>query len=279
MQAVRELGIGSAVATAQGILEVANTVMARALRVVSAERGFDPADFTLVPFGGAGPLHACELAQTLGIRRILVPRFPGILSALGAVWADSVRDYSASLGVSFAPNSEVETISSLLHSRLAALETRASAEATGSAEQTQAVDMRYAGQGYELTVPWDGEELPQLIDAFHTQHQRLFGHSDASRAVDLVTLRLRIRVVSQAPEERPIDAGTPDAEHARVDSRRVRFERQRDVPVYDRELMRAGNRIAGPAIVSQMDSTTLVLPGWQVQVNAWGDLILEAGQR
>ena len=164
---------------AQGILRVANSNMERAIRAVSIERGHDPRRFALVAFGGGGGLHACHLAEALGMRTVIVPAFAGVLSALGMLAADRVRDYSA--GVLGRPAREVEQ-------RFRELEKRAKAEMKG-AKLSRSVDLRYQGQSYELNVPWGGD--------FHQSHEKVYGYMDRTRDVEHVTIRVRAKVATK----------------------------------------------------------------------------------
>ena len=174
----QQLGI-SRVAAAQGILRVANANMERAIRLVSVERGHDPRDFALVAFGGCGGLHACEIAQELGIQTVLVPEYAGALSALGMLLASHVRDYAA--GVLNRSDFEREFLR---------LERTARKDLPG-AELIRSADIRYAGQSYELTVPWHAADPAA---PFHREHQRVYGYSNPERAIEIVTIRVRARL-------------------------------------------------------------------------------------
>src|SRR5579864_2653630 len=172
------------VAAAEGILRVANANMERAIRLVSVERGHDPRDFALVAFGGCGGLHACEMAEELGIRTIVVPRFAGALSALGMLLADRIRDYAA--GVLNHPKVERE---------FERLERAARKELPG-AEMIRAADIRYSGQSYELTIPWHGKDP---AEPFHREHQRVYGYANPDRAIEIVTIRVRAKLAVERP--------------------------------------------------------------------------------
>jgi N-methylhydantoinase A len=249
--------------------------MERALRVVSVERGFDPRDFTLVAFGGAGPLHACDLAEALAIRRVLVPRYPGILSAIGMALADLTRDASAALIATLTPEAEPE-VESKVSATIKSLSERLRSEVGPGAEIEPAIDMRYAGQGYELTVPWSGN-LTKAVSSFHEAHQRRYGHSNAARAVEITLVRARARIRREIPAQSPLPEGGKDASQAATGSRQVLFDREARAAVYAREKLLADNEIRGPAVVEQLDSTTLVPPGWTGRVDTAGNLILEGG--
>lgn len=246
------------VAAAAGILRVANANMERAIRVVSVEKGHDPRDFALVAFGGCGGLHACEIAQELGIRTVLVPRLAGALSALGMLLADRARDYSASaLGVQD------------MEPRFAALEEQARRDMPGCKLERSA-DLRYQGQSYELTVPW---RLRNFAAPFHQQHQQVYGYSSPERRVEVVTIRVRATMRSGIgdrawrPETRP-------AAPAAVE-RRIHVDgRWRRVPVLRRERITRAQK--GPALVVDYGSTTLIPGGWKISIDDVENLVVTA---
>ena len=257
-------------AAAGAIVATADAAMERALRVISVERGHDPRDFTLVCFGGAGGLHACALADALRIPRVLVPHRPGVLSAWGAAGADVVKDAArtvmrpagaeddASLAERFRP----------LEQQLAA----AMAEEGFAPEAVilrRAIDARYAGQSFELAVPFDGR-LADALDAFHERHAARFGHSAPAERVELVTLRVEAIGPVPAPEPPRIPSGGPDASAAALPA-------SAGAARYDRARLAAGNRIAGPALVLEAFSTAFVADGWHGVVDGIGNLVLEPG--
>ena len=265
---------------AEGILRVANARMESALRRVSVERGHDPRNFTLLAFGGAGPLHACALAQSLGIRRVLIPNAPGALSALGILDADLRREFSRT--VMLAPGSP--QIAS--HFRSLEAEARA-AFATEKAKPVLArsADLRYHGQGFELRVDWSANAIAH----FHKLHAQSYGYADPSRSVEIVTLRVQAIARSHKPSGDP--SGTPwvaqlhramggkltktDSGHALLCSSRIFEEgRWRNAALYDRALLQPGNRIAGPAVITELSATTYLPTGWTATVDALSNLIL-----
>ncbi len=275
-----------AMATAQGIISVVTANMARAIRVISVQRGHDPRDYTLVAFGGAGPLHAARLAKELDIGRILVPRNPGILCAMGLLLTDLRADFATT---------RLHTLSTAALPDIAdAFRTlRGHAEAWFAEEgiapaarrHTRTVDMRYAGQNYELPVPLpEGEigtaSLDALAEGFAAAHRRMYGFVAEDEAVQLVTFRVEASgTVPKASFEPHPDAG-PDASAAIMTRREVWLPEAGgfvSCPVYDRDRLRSGNCIAGPAIVEQMDATTVVLSGMLARVEPYLNLILEAG--
>jgi N-methylhydantoinase A len=272
-------------ATASGIISVVTANMARAIRVISVQRGHDPRDYTLVAFGGAGPLHAARLARELDIRRILVPRNPGILCAMGLLLTDLRADFAVTRLAVLAP-------AALPGVRDAFRDLDGMAEEWFDAEDiplpnrrtARTVDMRYAGQNYELPIPLSAGEigpatLTVLAERFAEDHRRMYGFAAEEGAVQLVTFRVEASgVVPKATFEAQKDAG-PDASSAIGGTREVWLPEVggfTPCPGYDRDDLRAGNRFAGPAIIEQMDATTVVPPGWSVRVEPYLNIILEA---
>jgi N-methylhydantoinase A len=236
---------------AAGILRVANSNMERAIRVVSVERGYDPREFALVAFGGCGGLHACDIAQELGIRTVIVPQYAGALSALGMLMADAVRDYAAGvLG------------DSSIDKRFDDLERRARRESPHATIERSA-DLRYRGQSYELNVAWSGGQA-----RFHREHARIYGYAIPEREVEIVTIRVRARTPLPKPRltRPPGRKGSPEA-------RRVwTAGAWRSVPVLKREQLSSVIR-RGPALVLDYGSTTLIPQGWRFQLDRAGNLL------
>jgi N-methylhydantoinase A/oxoprolinase/acetone carboxylase beta subunit len=241
------------IAAAEGILRVANANMERAIRLVSVERGHDPRDFALVAFGGCGGLHACEIARELGIRAVLVPEYAGALSALGMLLADEVRDYAA--GVLNHPGIERE------FQRLE----RTARKELPKGELIRSADIRYAGQSYELTVPWLAKSP---AEPFHREHEKIYGYANPDRAVEIVTVRVRVKRVVDKPKLRNRATGV----RQRPDIRRVYCAGAwHRTPVYPRARLSA-IEYRGPALVVDYGSTTLVPPGWRFAVDGFGNL-------
>ena len=280
----KRLGMDT-MATAQGIISVVTANMAKAIRVISVQRGHDPRDYTLVAFGGAGPLHAARLAKELEIRRVLVPRNPGILCAMGLLLTDLRADFAAThltpLGKeALAP----------MEQAFEALEAQAAGwfEEEGIAPDARhlnrTVDMRYAGQNYELPVPvplsrLGAGTLAALGEGFAAAHRQMYGFVAEEEPVQLVTFRIEATglVRKAAFRARPIGGVDPAA--ALGGRREVWLPESGGfvaVPIYQRDRLLPGNRIAGPAIVEQMDATTVILPGQAARVDAYDNLILEA---
>ena len=273
-----------AMATAQGIISVVTANMARAIRVISVQRGHDPRDYALVAFGGAGPLHAARLAAELDIKRVLVPRNPGILCAMGLLLADLRADFATTrlLPLSSSVTGEMEEIIAGLRRRCDAwFEDEGIAAAARRVGLT--VDMRYAGQNYELSVPLpDGPVTAAAIDGlaagFAAAHQRLYGFVAHGEPMQLVTFRAEATGIVRKADLRPSPDAGPDPRQAEFGRRDVWLRETGgfvSCPLYDRERLAAGNRIEGPAIVEQMDSTTLVPPGAAATVDPYANLIME----
>ena len=257
--------------TAQGILSVVTANMARAIRVISVQRGHDPRDYTLMAFGGAGPLHAARLARELEIGRVLVPANPGILCAMGLLLTDLRADFAATR---LMPATEASTAD--VAEGFAALAERAERwfehEGIASADRhiTRTVDMRYHGQNYELSVavpdgPISKATLQALAAGFADVHRQRYGFAADGDPVQIVTLRVEATGAVRKAELRAHPEAGPDASGAIAQRRPVWLAEAGDVvdtPIYARDALRPGNRFAGPAIVEQMDATTLVPPGW-----------------
>jgi len=268
--------------TALGINRVVNANMERAIRTISLERGYDPRLFTLVPFGGAGPMHACELAQELGIPRVLVPARPGILSALGVAIADIVTDHSRTVMLRGADLDRAR-----VDEEFQGMEGDARVQMAGEglpADKMTArrfLDVRYVGQSFELTVEYPNRpartELTKVVgDAFYKAHLRRFGYADRNEPVEVVNLRLKMDVAMEKPQVKRQNAGRSDSSAARIAEAEVVFQQGPLMsPLYQRDDLVCGNRISGPSLVIQMDATTVVPPGWGGAVDPFGNLLLE----
>jgi N-methylhydantoinase A len=258
--------LGTVEQFAAGIVSVVETTMAKAIRVISVERGFDPRDFTLVAFGGGGPVHACSLARALRVPRVLIPVLPGALSAVGILLADTTREFSRT--VMLPMDAPLESVFAEMEST--AVEEFAREGLEGSSQRS--LDLRYRGQGYELNVPFG----PDAASAFHALHQRRYGFSDPARGVEIVNLRVRM-VAPAPPFEQPhrlVHEG--DGRQALIGTRPVIFASEPlSTRVYDRDLLRPGDTFGGPAIISEYSSATLLPPGDVLRVDTLGNLVLE----
>ena len=255
---------------ARGILAIIDNHMVGALRVVSVERGHDPRDFTLTAFGGAGPLHACALAKLLGVRRVLIPLAPGVLCADGLLAASLRAEFSRTLPK--AGQIDVTVVSSIFEQLADQAKAWLAEERVAPADRTlsRVALMRYKGQGGEIPVLWQGAQ-DAAEQAFCDAHQRLYGFT-LETPIELVTVR--VEAVGRMPEPKtptlPPGRGAEPTEHRAVAFR----EGLRKTPVFDRARLGAGDHIDGPAIVTQLDATTFVAPGWTGDVHASGALLL-----
>jgi N-methylhydantoinase A len=270
-------------AAALGMLEIANARMVEAIRMISIQRGFDPRAFVLVAFGGAGPLHATAVARALGIRRILVPPAPGVSSALGLLACDLKHDYVRSYLRPLAA-AEPDTIRRILDEFQAEAGRVLAREgvAPGRIRWVRALDLRYVGQSFELTIPLPAGPLSRarlagLDAAFFRAHDRAYGFAARGEPIEVVNVRLTGLGAVTRPRRPRIPAGGRDPRGALKGTRPVWLgpgAAARRCPVYDRYRLRAGNRIPGPAIVEQVDSTTVVEPGFVASVDRFGNLLL-----
>ena len=273
LRSVAEPFGGDSRRAAAAVIDVVNANMARALRVISVERGHDPARFTLVAFGGAGPLHACDLADALGIPAALIPPSPGVLSASGMLSADVTRD--AEQGAHLAIPAAGEADSAALAGVYAALREQVSDAigADGYGENVRieyAADLRYQGQSHELTVGLtDYGSTAQIREAFQAAHVERFGFRDDARGVELVTARVKARAPGH-DQPLQLDDAAVDAAEAEHE---VLWDRNRATRFLNRAAVR--ERVAGPAVITQVDATTLVPPGWAARPIASGALLLE----
>jgi N-methylhydantoinase A len=258
-----ELGL-DALATALGVVKVADAEMVRALRVVSVERGLDPRDFALAAFGGAGGMHACSLAEELGMGTVLVPRAGGVLSALGLAISDQRRDFSAPLlsGLEDLDRIRVETAFETLEA--------SGREALEDPVLARRADLRYRRQAFELTV--DAEDLDHLAEAFHQAHETRYGYDMREEPVELIAVRLVATVTVEKPPMHEPEGG----QDAVSGTREVNLDGDwTPVDVHERERMGAGSLVRGPAIVEFTEATCFVRPGWSGKVDEAGTLVLE----
>jgi len=265
---------------ARGILAVIDNNMLGAIRVVSIERGHDPRDFVLLPFGGAGPLHSSALADLLGVQRILVPPAPGVLSALGLMVSDLRSDYTRTC-LQRPPEVRYDVVEQVF----AELEDKANAwfESEGL-QMTRRVlqrsaSLRYQGQGFELSVPWQGAATPAAtqacIERFHVLHRQMYTFAQEDAPVEIVTLGVTA-VGNLSQPTLPRLAANTDVRQAQVGTQPVFFQSGlRDCPVYDRDKLGAGAEFTGPAIVTQLDATTLVGLGHTVRIDEVGSMVIE----
>lgn len=268
--------------TAEAIVNVSVSSMYAGVSRIVSRFGIDPREFTLMPFGGAGPMMACYLARALNVGKMLVPTTPGVLSALGGLIADLKNDFVKTTYYDVTPRTlqALERERALLERQ--ALDWLASEGGdTGKAAIAVSADMRYRGQSFEIDTPLDPEwirngDMKNIAEAFHAEHRRLYGHSDANAMLQIVALRLVITSRTPKPSLREVarGEGVPEPlKHMQV----WMDGENRDVPLYRRTDLLRGHRVAGPAVIAQDDCTTTVLPGYIVDVDAYGNLEIQAG--
>jgi N-methylhydantoinase A len=273
---------------ADGILAVVNASMVGAIRLVSIERGHDPRQFTLVPFGGAGPLHGVDLAGLLGIPRVLVPRNPGVLSTVGLLNADIRNDYVRTR-IWEGPDWPFEAIGRTFADLTAeaAGASGVSREAVASTVERSA-DLRYHGQGFELTVEvpdgaLDADAMRALRERFHQAHERLYGYALRNAQVEIVNLRITATVPLPKALSEQVAPHFGSSSNAMAGERRIYFGRAGGdtqplgwtvTPLYHRSLLGSGATVAGPSVLEQLDSTTVLGPGQQATVDAFGNLVV-----
>ncbi len=265
---------------AAGIVRLVNVQMAEAVRAISTARGYDVGAFPLVAFGGAGPVHAAFVAHDLGIRRIIVPPHPGATSAFGLLLSNVRRDSVRSrLGrLDALPPADVQANLADL-GRQAVEELDREGFGPDARRCDFALDLRYAGQGYELMVPLPGGvfHAADVRAAFDRLHEERFGHAAPTQPVELVSYRCQAVGLVPFPSRPRLDArpGTPES-RARLGTRRAWFDDWIETPVYDRGRLGAGDDLSGPAILEQYDSTTVVPPGWRLRCDDSGNVVMTA---
>ena len=288
-QVVAELAVGlklDTIAAAEGILRIAVENIAAGIRTVSVKRGRDPRSYALVAFGGAGPLHACYLADWLGMQRVIIPPNPGVTSAYGLLLTD-VRVDLVHTDVQREDRLDVDRIAAEIQD----LERRVTARLEDEGLLTQATrlnhfaDMRYAGQAYEIRIPLSIDSatseiqthIQRAITRFHASHKDLYGYSYAGKElVELVNVGVTGLGLLKRPHVPQAQPAGKSPEQARTGQTAVYFSKSTlDTPVYDRSALQAGNELSGPAIIQQYDATTVVEPGWSGRVDQWGTLRLE----
>ncbi|MBI4506420.1 MAG: hydantoinase/oxoprolinase family protein [Chloroflexi bacterium] len=266
---------------ARGVVEIANATMAQAIRLVSINKGHDPREFALLAFGGAGPMHACEIAQDLEIPWVVVPRYPGLHSALGLVISDIVHDFLQAY-----PHRQMD--GATITAAYRQLEARAQEVLDADRVPPPArlllrtADLRYRGQSYSVNVPAAAgtlaeRELADLVATFHAKHEALYTFRSTDEQAELVNLRLRAVGTIQRPEQRAARGGSPSPEAALAGRRPVFFRAAGgyvDAPVYDRARLRPGNVVAGPAVIEQLDSTAALPPETVGRVDGYLNIII-----
>ena len=274
-QALHKLGLSlglDSVNAALGVIEVANAHMERALRLISVERGYDPAEFTLLSFGGAGGLHACMLAKKVGMHKIIIPPYASVLSALGMLAANVIKDYS--LTVMLPGDTQIDTIESAYAPMVerAMLELQKEGFSEDLIHIERNLDMRYKGQSYELIVPFSD----RCLEEFQALHHKEYGYFRAEAPIEIVNLRVRSIGKVVPPQLRLNKDAGPDPARAYIGSRPVIFhEGSLPTPFYRGEELLPGNQIAGPAVIVRDDTTILLLDDVSGSVDTFGNLWLQ----
>ncbi len=265
---------------ANGIVAIANAAMVNALHLISVQRGYDPREFLLVGFGGAGPVHANALARDAELPAVLIPPSPGIFSATGLLTTDLKRDAARTImrRLESLPVDEVESVFRELEVQ-GARELEAEGVAGDAIEFVRQIDMRYVGQSYELTIPspspFTRESAEPLLERFHAEHDRTYGFAAEEEPVECVSLRLATVGRIAKPPLRSLAAGEAPEPKERREVYFAEADGFVDCPIYDRYALPAEARIAGPAIVEEFDSTTVLHPGYGIRVDGQGNLIIE----
>jgi len=267
----RELGL-PVERTAEGIVRVALTTMERAVKVISLERGHDPREYALVAFGGAGALHAAELASGLGIRTVLVPPHPGALSALGLCLADRILDRSKTVLLS-GSRLRLDRLESLFREieRRARDEIAREGIPTSRISVRRSVSLRYIGQAHEMDLPWVAGDPTA---GFHDAHRRRYGIDFPERDVELVHVRVQATGKIGKPLPPPAPSASRSAPSTRREARVWIGDRRHRVPVLDRDALEPGRSFRGPAVLTEYSATTWVPPGWTARVDARRNLVL-----
>lgn len=262
---------------AEGILRIAVTKMTGAIKEISVEKGHDPRDYVLVPYGGAGPMHAADIAQEIGISSLLIPRSPGNLSALGLIVSDvrhdDVRSWIKAL-------EEIEI--NLLEKEFGVMEKKAlsSLEKEGFSAQgisfQRSLDLRYKGQAFELNIPMEkGDSLKGIGERFHQRFQEAYGHSHPERHIELANIRLSSFGIDNKPLLPAMDSARTSLELAKKDERAIFFQgRLWGTPIYERDLLPYEAILNGPAIIEETGATTVVPPKWTARVDSYSNLLL-----
>ena len=269
--------------TAAGIIEIVNSAIAQEIHFICAEKGFNARDYTLVAYGGAGPMHAAQVAEELGIRKVLVPSWPGLLCALGVLATEPKADFAMTHMVSLNAGEELEAdaeISRLFQelderARQWLQEQKIPARAV---HRNRSLDLRYRGQNYELPVALPADEIPidEIVETFHRRHEEAYGYRAIGGVVQSVNVRLTIVLEADHPPLRPRQ---PDEGELVASEHREVYAGRRHgrlaFPVYQRDRIPRGHLFLGPAIIEQMDTTILVLPDQRAQADDWGNIMLE----
>jgi N-methylhydantoinase A len=278
-----ELGV-DIVEAAEGIVRVTNSTMARSIRYVTTERGYDAREFSIVAFGGAAPVQVVDLAEAVGIGEVIIPPSPGVFSAFGFLVADVVHHYVKTVYLK-APEANAERVEAIFMEMEETGSTQLDEDEAPSEDRRldRSVDMRYIGQSHELNVPVPSEikedGLEEIVRRFHIIHMKHYGYSMPDEEVALVSFRLVARGIRSKPAIEVKSTRVGDISEALKGSRPVHFADEGWVKcdVYDRELLNPGSLFQGPCVVEEWDTTTIVNGGYRAEVDVWGNLLLTRG--
>jgi N-methylhydantoinase A len=272
---------------AHGVLGIVVSNMVRAIRAISVERGHDPRQFALMPFGGAGPLHAGDVARSLGMRQIIVPDAPGILCARGLVVSDLQEDFVRTARTPVDAK-HIDPISDHIDALMRTADAWCDGERLTAARRSLQVrlDMRYVGQNFELSVPLDdtlltGLQHPEaptrLCNLFFAAHEQQYGYHNPNDTVEIINYRLTVRGQRHQPSASVSDTSNATGRPTPLDTRSVYFTADTPIitPVFDRTTLLPGHSMTGPAVIEQLDATTLIYPGDTLRVDPAGNLLIE----
>ena len=259
---------------AKGILEIANVNMERAIRVISVEKGFNPGEFTLVSFGGAGGMHAAFLAENLSIGTVLIPKNPGILSAFGMLMTDVIKDYSHTIMIQ-EENADYEELLSHFNPLIAQGKKDLIFEGVNEENIVYEyfLDMRYKGQSHEITIPFNKD----FVETFHQYHEKFFGYKNQNKPTEIVNVRLRCRGYLKKPEIKSEPISNSNIDQAILEYKDVHFNEKNPfkTKIIDRNKLKPGNKFDGPAIVVEYTSTIVIPPNWNVFVDKFSNMVLK----
>ena len=265
--------------TAEGIIAIANANMEKAIRVISIERGYDPRNFSLISFGGAGGMHAVEIASQLKLSQVIVPKNAGVLSAQGFLLSDSIKDYSQSI-LKHAKDIEDQELdrrfAQLVHKGLA--EMREEGFSEEEIFSFCSLDLRYSGQSYEITIPFG--EKRSWLNAFHTAHRQLYSYHHPDRSIEIVNIRVKSVGQGQKMSLTKRRRTSQNIEKALIDRQNLHFHGEDyTASVYTRSLLNPGAKIDGPALILDYESTTLLPPEYSLEMDGFSNLVICRGDR
>lgn len=262
--------------TADGIIEIANATMEKAIRVISIERGFDPRSFSLFSFGGAGGMHAVDVASNLSMSRVIVPKNSGVLSAMGLLLADAVKDYSKSV----LKMNDDKTVKKEIRGLFSKLIKKSitSMKKEGFAEHRikifPSLDLRYLGQSYEISVPY--RENHSFDSAFHSAHKKLYSYFHPNRPVEIVNIRIKVVGITEKVRFKKHLPKSPNPQAALFGKQELIYGHKTfKAKLYKRLLLKTGNTVLGPALIVDEEATTLLPPGWRLTVDGYFNLIIQ----